>query len=295
MSKLVRLIVLVIISFLFAWSEAYANTRNQTVNWAVNNQATPGWVPINIRHTWPNGIIFQCKYTTKSASEYADYPYVYGGNDSPQNVRDRILGGAVPGGVNNDPDYGDYDTSDIYEIYALQPSQQPAAFLAGIDCSGFASRALGIAKQNTAGLAAVSVKREDSSDVQVGDLLIRLSGGPHVKVVTTINPLGVVEAAEGDIGKVVERNNASIESGYEVYSPFPVFSGTFPADGAVLNDAGTMISAQINTGADTFVSQVSIKVDNEDVTYLADITGEGYSAEASIDYIPLEDLTEGIF
>jgi hypothetical protein len=95
-------------------------------------------------------------------------PYRWGGDDTPESFKLRIGWGALA---------GDICTCRSAALnYCLVPES------AGVDCSGFVSKAWGIEKRGTSGLLDVATELSNISDVRPGDAFVW--PGRHVRLVT---------------------------------------------------------------------------------------------------------------
>jgi hypothetical protein len=99
-------------------------------------------------------------------------PYRWGGDDTPESFRLRIDWGALAGDICTcrDPAFD----------YCLTPES------AGVDCSGFVSRAWGIEKRGTAGLLDVATELNGFSQLRPGDAFNR--PGRHVRLFVGMQP-----------------------------------------------------------------------------------------------------------
>ena len=185
-----------------------ATTRAEAVNAANSYVHISSWTPINNGYTWADGTQFISNHSITSS--YVDYPYVYGGKDTPAQFIHRVQeDGIAPGGLNQAE--APLDTKAIYDK-EIANHEEPAKYLAGIDCSGFATLVLFGAPSQT--LNADDLKNKsvaiNLADLKSGDLLIQ-SG--HIRVVTAIGAsLSIVEAVGGTIGNVrvgVQRRGGS--------------------------------------------------------------------------------------
>ena len=99
-------------------------------------------------------------------------PYRWGGDDTPESFKLRIGWGALA---------GDICTCRSAALhYCLVPES------AGVDCSGFVSKAWGIEKRGTSGLLDVATQLSNVADVRPGDAFVW--PGRHVRLVTGSDP-----------------------------------------------------------------------------------------------------------
>jgi hypothetical protein len=95
-------------------------------------------------------------------------PYRWGGDDTPESFKLRIAWGALA---------GDICTCRSAALnYCLVPES------AGVDCSGFVSKAWGIEKRGTSGLLDVATELNSIADVRPGDAFVW--PGRHVRLMT---------------------------------------------------------------------------------------------------------------
>ncbi len=94
-------------------------------------------------------------------------PYRWGGDDTPQSFKTRVEVGALAGDICT-------CRSAALDFCLVQGS-------AGVDCSGFVSRAWGIGKRGTAGLLDVATELKSIADLQARRRL-RLAGAPRAAV-----------------------------------------------------------------------------------------------------------------
>ena len=98
-------------------------------------------------------------------------PYRWGGDDTPESFKLRVEYGALAGDI--------CTCRDASLGYCLVPES------AGVDCSGFVSRAWGIEKRGTTGLLDVATEIKDISDMRPGDAF--LLPGHHVRLLTALD------------------------------------------------------------------------------------------------------------
>ena len=99
-------------------------------------------------------------------------PYRWGGDDTPESFKLRIGWGALA---------GDICTCRSAALnYCLVPES------AGVDCSGFVSKAWGIEKRGTSGLLDVATQLSSIAEVRPGDAFVW--PGRHVRLVTGSDP-----------------------------------------------------------------------------------------------------------
>jgi hypothetical protein len=99
-------------------------------------------------------------------------PYRWGGDDTPESFKLRIGWGTLA---------GDICTCRIAALnYCVVPDS------AGVDCSGFVSKAWGIEKRGTSGLLDVATELSSIADVRPGDAFVW--PGRHVRLVTGSEP-----------------------------------------------------------------------------------------------------------
>lgn len=98
-------------------------------------------------------------------------PYRWGGDDTPDSFRMRVEYGALAGDV--------CTCRDPSLDYCLVPEA------AGVDCSGFVSKAWGIEKRGTSGLLDVATELSDIADMRPGDAFVW--PGHHVRLLTGLD------------------------------------------------------------------------------------------------------------
>lgn len=103
---------------------------------------------------------------------FGPVPYNWGGADTPQGFLARLADGALAGNV--------------CTCREAQYNQCQVNEAAGVDCSGFVSRAWGIAKRGTSGLAQVATPVSRLQDLRPGDAFNR--AGSHVRLLVGIRP-----------------------------------------------------------------------------------------------------------
>jgi hypothetical protein len=99
-------------------------------------------------------------------------PYRWGGDDTPETFKLRIGRGALAGDI--------CSCRSAALNYCLVPES------AGVDCSGFVSKAWGIEKRGTSGLLDVATELSSVADVRPGDAFVW--PGRHVRLVTGSEP-----------------------------------------------------------------------------------------------------------
>ncbi|MFA6094211.1 MAG: hypothetical protein WC986_14830, partial [Elusimicrobiota bacterium] len=270
-------ILLAAVCILAGHDHAQAKTREQVVADAQAMLSITTWTATLNTHQFDT-IPFQSHFST--GTSYYLWPYVYGGKETTGTTSNRINSGTSPGGrnlarnINNPENTNPVSTEALWTLSPCNPKTAPgttidcpAQHLAGIDCSGFACRALGeaciadINNTNTEKLALLSVKRSVKTDIQPGDLLIK--PGVHVRVVasTTVAPsmVQVVEAYGSDIG-YARWANVSIGQ-YGVYSPFPVFSETQPTADSMTDNPLPDIKLTIKSETNIIGSSIQLRID----------------------------------
>jgi hypothetical protein len=103
---------------------------------------------------------------------FGPVPYDWGGADTPQGFLARLADGALAGNV--------------CTCREAQYNQCQVNEAAGVDCSGFVSRAWGIAKRGTSGLAQVATPVRKLQDLRPGDAFNR--AGSHVRLLVGVRP-----------------------------------------------------------------------------------------------------------
>src|SRR5262249_37530454 len=139
-------------SDILAAGRAYLN-----INWVMhaNNFSKPGidslCVPAQGKH-WKRPNHFTA---STIGQQIGPMPYWRGGDDTPQTFMRRIAAGALAGSV--------------CTCREQRFNQCVVADAAGVDCSGFVSRAWGIPKRGTGGLLDVATKVRDIDSLRPGD------------------------------------------------------------------------------------------------------------------------------
>jgi cell wall-associated NlpC family hydrolase len=98
-------------------------------------------------------------------------PYRWGGDDTPDSFKLRVQYGALAGDI--------CTCRDPALDYCLVPES------AGVDCSGFVSKAWGIEKRGTSGLLDVATELSDIADLRPGDAFVW--PGHHVRLFTGLD------------------------------------------------------------------------------------------------------------
>ncbi len=208
-------------------------TRNDVIANARRYLNVQSWSPQSDKHIFSTANpdhTFHSIY--RQGRQYDCIPYCYGGNDSVTRFLSRIQNSTCPGGRDRCPPGGHtFRQRGTKHWYDPPPrglgyrSRVPRS-LAGIDCSAFASRCLGIARRTTTTLPQICLEIKPS-ELKRGDLLNWR--GSHVRIFEEWRGARVrVYEASGSRGRVVHRE-VRWDSRYTPCSPFPQFRLVSPA------------------------------------------------------------------
>ncbi|MFA6094074.1 MAG: hypothetical protein WC986_14135 [Elusimicrobiota bacterium] len=285
-------ILLAAICLLTGHEYAQAKTRDQVVADARAMLSISTWTATGNVYEFSSTVTFQSHFLTDV--EYSSWPYVYGGKIDGAETSRRINDGMCPGGKNVTEIIPPGRNTPVDTEWLLDHGFNPAQHLAGIDCSGFACRALGdscigqISNTNTTELAALSVKI-DQARMRPGDMLIRV--GKHVRVVASTGSQlqEVLEAIGSDVG-AARWAFVSVGS-YGVYTPFPSYSNLVPADGSSTDNGRPAIKARVWSGTVIRAGDIELRVNGSSVTFSVATTPDVQYYDVS--YTPSVALSSG--
>jgi hypothetical protein len=220
-------------------------------------------------------------YRFITGNSYTGEAYMYGGNDSISSFLNKISQGMVP------------------------------RLEAGIDCSAYASRALGISRQTTESFPGITLPI-DRSDLRAGDLLNYPSHHVYLFYQNDSDPnyIWVYEAKNGAPpilvppsgsspnpgepgypGQQVVYHKIAWPSGYDALTAFPLFSDFSPSSGTVCSNSRPEIKVKIKSGTNITASSIVMKLDGAQVSPILSLSSNATTIDVS--YTPTTDLTSG--
>ena len=269
------------LSFVFI-KQVYGITRSEVVQQALNWEYTDKWNPQTDEVYFGTNVF---KSNFRIGTGYNVETYVYGGSDSEATFINRIKNKICPGG--NNIDNPKHSTKWFYD-----QGYNVANKLAGIDCSAFVSSCWNVSRTNASGLANMSIRLSNRSELKPGDILAR--PGYHVILVLTkpeSGKINIAEATPPNVRVVRGKVLTSISSSYGAYTSFPMFSDFSPAEGTIINNASPKIKVKIKSGVNIKASTIVLKIDGVEKT--PTLSPSADAKEINVSYTSSEDLSDG--